>query len=395
MIKSLFRKEKVVFFLSMLVIGIVCFISINNVENAYLNQLLQRDNQILSDFLMKYPELEEDILNSYKNAPKTNNDILGKYGIKSGADYHKIDFQFQTIKYTLGILFLIVFCFPFLLHIIFQFRMRRELNAIDKYLHALLKNDYQLNLKEFNENHFSQIRNDLYQVTHKLKSMHHKSEKERLELEKNIADIMHQLKTPLASLYLINDVLNTTKDETTRKTYLKKNELQLEKMEWLVISLLKLTQLESGTIIFDQEKTSVLNVIQNALSSLQVNMELKNIDLKINCDKKIEAKIDTKWTSEALLNILKNAMEHTKDEILISVEDKPSSVEINIIDNGEGISKEVVRKIFNRFYTVSKDSNSIGIGLHLSKSIIEKQNGNIQVESKKGRTNFIIKLYKI
>ena len=231
-------------------------------------------------------------------------------------------------------------------------------------------------------------------MTVKLKEQSELLIKEKKYLEETLQDISHQIKTPLTSMYMINDILTNEKDENIKKEFLIKNKNQIERIEWLVTSLLKLSRLESGTVKLKKEKIELNKLIDKAIEPINVLLELKDIKL-IKSIEDTNINIDINWTVEALLNIIKNACEHTKDKIEIIGSTNPLYTEIKIVDNGIGINKKDIKHIFERFYKGSHNKESIGIGLNMSKKIINLQNGIIEVFSKEGvGSTFIIKFYK-
>ena len=191
--------------------------------------------------------------------------------------------------------------------------------------------------------------------------------------------------------------MTTELEGDVKREILAKNSLQLKRIEWLVTSLLKISRLDSGTVKLKKEETLVSNVIDRALLSLKVPIELKNINLVIECPSEATFNVDINWTSEALLNIIKNAYEHTDEKGIISIKvaQNPIYLEIDIADNGCGIKDKDINHIFERFYKGEENSESIGIGLNMAKKIIDLENGEIKVKSKVGvGTVFIIKFYK-
>ena len=193
---------------------------------------------------------------------------------------------------------------------------------------------------------------------------------------------------------MINDILTSEKNERIRKEFLIKNKNQIERIEWLVISLLKLSKLDSGTVKLKKEKIKVKDLVNKAIEPIKVSLDLKSIDLDLNLSNDTVL-VDINWTKEALLNIIKNACEHTKDKITITSKNNPLYLEIRITDNGKGIAKKDLKHIFERFYKGSDNKDSIGIGLNMSKKIINLQQGIIEVETKENiGSTFIIKLYK-
>ena len=193
---------------------------------------------------------------------------------------------------------------------------------------------------------------------------------------------------------MINDILTNEKDEKIRKEFLIKNKNQIERIEWLVISLLKMSRLDSGTVKLKKEKIKVKDLINKSIEPIKVSLDLKSIDLELDLSNDYVL-VDINWTSEALLNIIKNAYEHTKDKITITSKNNPLYTEIKITDNGNGIAKKDLKHIFERFYKGNDNKDSIGIGLNMSKKIINLEQGIIEVETKENvGSTFIIKLYK-
>ena len=243
----------------------------------------------------------------------------------------------------------------------------------------------------------SNLSNDIYKVTVKLKEQNDITRKDKKYLEEILSDISHQLKTPLTSMYVINDLLDTDLDDNIRKEFLQKNKAQLSRIEWLVTSLLKISRLDSGTIVLKPKKIKLETLINKSLEPLLIPMELKNINLKLDIDFNMKMVIDLNWTSEALINIIKNACEHTDENgtIRIYSEDNPIYQAIIIEDNGNGISEDDLPFIFERFFKGKSNKESIGIGLNMAKKIIDMQKGDISVKSEIGKyTAFTIKFYK-
>ncbi len=216
-------------------------------------------------------------------------------------------------------------------------------------------------------------------------------QEEKINLKNIINDISHQLKTPLTALSMYNDIISDHREMNNEDldNFINLSKDQLERMEWLVKTLLKYARLESNVVEYNKEMFSIKNTIEESINPLKVKAKNKNQSLILKCEKDIEYYHDRKWVSEAISNIVKNAIEHTENngKIEINLYETPITITISIKDNGEGIEKEELKKIFNRFYKgeTSINPTSIGIGLCLSKSIIKAHNGDITVESYLGK----------
>ena len=221
--------------------------------------------------------------------------------------------------------------------------------------------------------------------------------KGRIFLKDTISDISHQLKTPLSSLIMLNDLILQDKnmEEEVQRDFLEKTSIQLERMEWLIVNLLKIARIEAGAILFKKDKIKAIEPIKIALSTLSMNIDEKEQNIKIMGNLESIFYGDKDWTAEAIINIIKNSIEHSEDGGIIEIflEETPLFTNIIIKDYGEGIDKKDIPHIFERFYKVSSEikPDSIGIGLNLSKLIVESQDGTISVKSEKGEgTEFIV-----
>ena len=394
------RKIYFILFTLVFLLGLIQIIIIfNEKTKIYRNNIINNNAYIINAIIEKHPELEkeiiEDLIQNKKNVDRT---ILEKYGLDNTdiISYYDVEnnnlLKDEIIKYLVFVLSLI---FIYVLYVINE---NRKIKQIDKYIKDILNNKDTFDIRDYNEDELSKLKNDIYKITMLLKEEKENTLSEKKNLEVILSDISHQIKTPLTSMYVINDLLlDDNLDKKKRKEFLNKNRLQLERIEWLVTSLLKISRLDSGTIKLKKEKININNLIEKVIEPLKIPIELKNQKLIINSPNDLFIKVDLNWTIEALINILKNAYEHTKinGEIKIDVLDNPIYTEINITDNGEGISKDDINHIFERFYKGENNKESIGIGLNMAKTIIEKENGIIEVTSEKNKyTTFKIKFYK-
>lgn len=274
---------------------------------------------------------------------------------------------------------------------------KKEALLMQKYMDNILIDNYNIDINTYDDNVLSSLKDDIYKMTIKLKNMADNSNKEKKYLATTLSDISHQLKTPLTSLFVFNEILKQDNlDLKTRKEILEKSEKQLERIKWLITSLLKMSQLDSGSITLQKDKVNLQKLINESCEPFLISLDLKNVKLQINIDKKAFIICDKNWTIEAISNIVKNALEHVKENGTITIQSitNPIYLKLEIIDDGEGIKAEEINHIFERFYHGNKNKDSIGIGLNMSKMIIEKQKGHIEVESKLNKgTKFSIYFY--
>jgi signal transduction histidine kinase len=297
-----------------------------------------------------------------------------------------------------------IIAFVFLLLMLvasFKFTLWRygELDKLSSYLKRIVAGDYSLDIRDNSEGELSILKNEIYKVTLALSEQAELLKKDKNFLVDSISDISHQLKTPLTSMLVMADLLkrdNLSQDK--RREFTDNICSQIARLEWLVSSLLKLSKLDAGAVIFKYEPVNIKELIDKSTEHLLIPMDIKNQTLKIVGDEKTCFMGDFNWAAEAVTNIVKNSIEHTpmNGELSISYFDNPLYTTINISNTGDGIDKKDLPYIFDRFYKGKNASpDSIGIGLAISKSIIQKLNGNIDVISEKGEgTKFIIKFYK-
>ncbi|MDT9025772.1 sensor histidine kinase [Rossellomorea yichunensis] len=275
----------------------------------------------------------------------------------------------------------------------------REIEKLSGYLRKISSGDDSLDVRDNQEGELSILKNDIYKVTLMLSEHRSLLEKDKLTLTTALSDISHQLKTPLTSMMVMADLLSdSTLEESKRAEFTQHIRVQLERIEWLVSSLLKLSKIDAGTISFKKDKVVVRDLIQSAVQPVLIPMDIKEQTLSVSGDESVTFTGDLRWTAEALINILKNAVEHTGEGgvISISFSENPLYTEITIADNGDGIPKEDLPYIFRRFYKGKNASDdSVGIGLAMAYSIITSQQGDLEVRSEKGNgTVFSIKFYK-
>lgn len=388
-----------------ILLGIITIIILNNyMFNCYRKEIIINNTHIVNELIKKYPEEEDLIISSLINHDITYDEslkILKKYSLEDSSiiDYLGNNNQIKKDLIKINIITITIYLIIiFTIFIIFIKRIYKKIGTLSTYTNEILNNRYNMDIREYEEGDISNLKNDLYKMTIKLKEQNEISLKDKQYLSDTLSDISHQLKTPLTGMYVINEILYDNQiDKSLRKELLIKNKNQLERIEWLVNSLLKMSRIDSQAETLNRKDTKIIDLLNLAISPLKIPIELKEITLSIKCDKSITANIDLEWTKEAILNIIKNACEHTDKggHIEIICTENPIYTEINIKDNGCGIKKEDIGHIFERFYKGSSSKDSIGIGLNMSKKIIDMQDGEITVSSTlhKGST-FTVRFYK-
>ncbi len=272
-----------------------------------------------------------------------------------------------------------------------------DIDALNSYLEKVLAGGEAPGILDQEEGELSLLKTNIYKATTTLTYQKELLAKDKTALSAALADISHQLKTPLTSMIVMNDLLMTEEDKDKREEFLQTQSSQLDRMNWLIQTLLKLSRIDAGTIVMQPETVNADILISEVMKPFEIQMELKNIHYEPDI-KDISFKCDKNWTIEALQNIVKNCIEHLDDggTLRISTGETVIYREITIKDNGCGLDEDDLEHIFERFYRgKNAKKDSVGIGLALSKSIINSQHGDIFVESEKGAgTGFTVRFYK-
>lgn len=274
----------------------------------------------------------------------------------------------------------------------------QEIEKLNDYLTQVCAGNFDLAIDSNEEGELSLLKNNIYKVILMLRSTHDEVLKSKENLADSLADISHQMKTPLTSMTVMSDLLKEETDESNRKTFIKNIDAQLDKMNWLIITLLKLSKIDAGTVTFKKETYSLSGAVKKATEPFAITADLQNIAICCDVDPKLRVTGDVKWDVEAFTNIIKNCLEHTPPGGTLTVQAKETLVytELTIEDTGSGISKEELPHIFERFYRGKNSSeNSVGIGLALAQTILNREKAMLDVESELGKgTKFSIRFYK-
>ena len=401
--KESFKKVVITGLILILISSLTIFIVLTIQYKNYEKIVNLTVSNLIDEIMEKYPETDEQevirIINSENQEQK--DEVLSKYGYTNNISYIKeLENSMNTsirINITIIVLLGVI---AIIVALIYTNKRDKSLRSINKYLDKVNNGNYELKIEDNGEDEISRLRNELYKTTILLRESAENSEKEKTNLSNSLADISHQLKTPLTSIRIMLDNIeeNPNMDEKTRNEFIEEISRQIDWISSLVISLLKLAKFDAGAIVMQDTQINVKKLIDNVINNLAIMIDIKNIKIEEKIDEDVILRADYNWQLEALTNIIKNCIEHSKEDskIKIEVENNSIFVKIKITDEGEGIAKEDLSHIFERFYKSKQASeNSIGIGLSLAKTIIEKENGYIKVDSELGKgTTFEIKYLK-
>lgn len=291
---------------------------------------------------------------------------------------------------ALGVILIIIFT-------VVTKRRYKNLNELNDYLSLVCKGIYDMNIDDNIEGELSILKNNLYKVITLLQSQNEYLKNDKLYLADSIADISHQLKTPLTSMMVMCELLENEENPEKRQEFVSVINNQLSKMKWLITNILKISKLDADATEFKRDEVSISEVLDDSLKPFVLTAELKNITIQNNTNDFV-FNGDESWTVEAVSNIVKNCLEHTNDGGKITIASESTNLynKLTISDNGCGIAEEDLPHIFERFYHGKNSSkDSVGIGLALAKTVFEKENASVTVESEQGRGSiFEIRFYK-
>ena len=296
-----------------------------------------------------------------------------------------------------GIIAIILSSLLILIHYISTYGRYRRIAELASDINLILHGDNAITMGDYAEGELGILRSEIYKMTIRLREQQQKLMNDKVYLADSIADISHQIRTPLTSINLLVQFLSEPNLTDERRQQLTQ-ELYglLSRIEWLITTLLKISKLDAGTVQFKEEQVSMATLINKSCAPLLVPIELRGQDLVIHATGDFVG--DLAWTCEAIGNIVKNCMEHTPEGGKIEIEASENALytEIVIKDNGTGISKEDMPHIFERFYKgKDSDDKSFGVGLALARMIITSQKGTVKAENRKPTgAMFSIRFYK-
>lgn len=362
--------------------------------------------QIIENVKEKYPEITEreiaEILNGKSENPQTESS-LKKYGINLESDWavYKND--------NLGLIIIIanaVLCAVSCLALTAVFlkyckNQKAESERLAGYLRKINRRNYDLEIKSNSEDEMSQLQSEIYKTTVMLREQADNSQKDKENLKQSLSDISHQLKTPLTSIMvMLDDIIeDENMPEDIKRDFLNDIRRSSNSISFLVQSILTLSKLDANSIVLKSKTENVKKILDECVKNTEVLAEIKGVETSVGCDDSLTLSCDFKWLCEAITNIVKNCIEHTIEGGFVKLKAEKTSLctKITVTDNGCGIAKEDLPHIFERFYKGrNSDENSVGIGLALAKTIIEKSGGSIYADSEQGKgTKFTITVFGV
>ena len=382
----------------------VIFLILNIYEyKTYTKNFNNKISAIVTLVKDKYPEItDKEIIEIINSNKQSDDSFFLKYGIdidnkavllENDKSYH----TFLLINMSFLIITIASLC---ILYFRYNYKRKNDIKDIIKYIEQINRRNYELEIDTISEDELSILKNEIYKTAVMLKEAALNSNKDKLNLKKSLEDISHQLKTPLTSILVLLDNLidEPDMDSSIRNDFIIDIKRNVININFLVQALLKLSKFDANTVHFIKKENDLEMIVKEAIKNVSTLCDLRNINIKLNTLENAKVECDAKWQIEAITNIIKNAIEHSKDNssIIINIDNNRVYSKVEVIDFGDGISKRDIKHIFERFYKgENATSNSIGIGLALAKTIIEEDKGTIAVESNESNTKFTIKYFKL
>lgn len=256
----------------------------------------------------------------------------------------------------------------------------RKIARLSGLLRRINGGDHSLDPRDETEGELSILKSEIYKTTVMLREQNERLQLDKTALRQLLTDVSHQLKTPLTSLFMMTDLLcDPDLPEERRAEFTQRIQAQLERLQWLVNALLKLSRLDAGAVQFKREDVPAQELLARAIAPLLIPMELKGQSLHMDAGS-VTLRCDPHWTAEAVLNIAKNCMEHTPEggHLMLICSQNPLYMQITVQDNGPGIDPEDLPHIWDRFYRgKNAREDSVGVGLALAAAIVQGQGGSI------------------
>ena len=400
-------KRLTAMFMMILIMGILCS---NMVIDRYCNMINREFNLAVASMLdsvkQAYPETpEEEVMRLLGGNERSGagERLLGQYGVfldEKGSAFAGLAEKGTGFYVILAVVFLFTGGSFLVVLLIYLRHRQREIGKLCSYMDEVRRGNFSLDVSHNRDDELSSLKNELYKLTVFLREQAKLATDNRAALADAVADISHQLKTPLTSVTVLVDDLweNQDMEPAVRKRFLREISSQLSGVSWLIATLLKISRLDAGVVELENRPLFVKSLMEKVYRKLELSAEWRQVELRLDIPGEIWIRGDEQWLTEAFLNLVKNAVEHSKagGEVLVAAEENDVYTLITVKDHGEGICPEEQKHLFERFYRGrSAGADSVGIGLSLAKEIITRQEGYITVESgKEGGTVFLIKFIK-
>lgn len=399
--KVLFKKFCIAFIIAVTIFGTLLFFSNYKEYSSYKKTINSKIVSLIEKIKEKYPEIEDKEIIEILNSTNFKRDYLQKYGYNVNEDTYLEEMKINHNKFILTqiLIFSLSIISITIIILIYYNKRNKEIKNIIQTIEKINRKNYELELKDFNEDELSILKSEIYKTTLMLKESAENSKKDKINLKNSLSDISHQLKTPLTSILITLDNLldDENMEASVRSSFIKDIKKDIIRINFLVQSILKMSKFNTNTINFIEEPVMLSEIINEAIKNVSTICDLKNIIINVKINQDALIKCDKTWQIEAFTNIIKNSIEHSEEGSTINIRIDENNVykEIIIEDFGTGISEEDLNHIFERFYkSQNSHKDSVGIGLELAKKIIETFNGRISVKSTLGKgTTFIIKYF--
>ena len=386
--KNKINKKTLLFIIITTFISVIFFAFILKYQyKNYTKNYNESINSIIYEVTLKYPDISKDDLIEIMNNNKKSVDVLSKYGINDeNSSIILNDKLFKKYFFIDLLILVVIILIIYLFFIINKSKRNKKINKIIELISSINRRNFDIDIEEYTEDELSGLKQEIYKTSLMLRSEADNQLKDKLNLKDSLSDISHQLKTPLTSItIMIDNILdNDDMDTKTRRKFLINIKREIININFLVQNLLKLSKFDANVIKFNKENVLIKNIVDEAIKKVSALSELKGISIKVSGDKNATINCDFMWEVEAISNIIKNSIEHIGNDGFVEINYTKNKAYSRILirDNGVGIDSEDLPHIFDRFYK-GKNTNrdSVGIGLALSKSIIEKDNGSISVKS--------------
>ncbi len=400
--KNKINKKALIFIILTTVISVSFFSFILNYQyRSYTKNYNESINSIIYEVTLKYPDINEYDLIEVLDSNKNSDDILSKYGINDkNSSIIENDKLFKKYIIIDLLVLVVIILVIYLFFIINKFRRTKKINKIIELISKINRRNFAIDIEDYTEDELSALKQEIYKTSLMLRSEADNSLKDKLNLKDSLSDISHQLKTPLTSItIMIDNILdNEEMDSKTRRKFLINIKREIININFLVQNLLKISKFDANVIKFNKEEVFIKDIVNEAIKKVSALSELKGISIKVSGDKNATINCDFMWEVEAISNIIKNSIEHINSDGFVEINYTKNKVYSRILirDNGIGIDSDDLPYIFDRFYKGKNTSrDSVGIGLALSKSIIEKDNGSVSVKSTPNiGTIFTIKFFE-